>query len=486
MFSPSRSCRDRNSVPKSSGVPTPPGVRRLSRRALALVSVTLCAACVGYDADPLVPNDELRALLSRGQSSLPGNPSTTLADSGGWFPVTPDIEFGDGLTLQEANALALFHAPVLVAERTRQRVAAAQLLQAGLLPNPELFVGPRVSTEDSGWILPGSLMFGVPLGGELSAEEDAARAKLDSAAWRVMQTELTVLGAVRMKFLLVHALREERAQLETLSAEAQRIVEWVEQLASAGEVDVLTLQLARMEREDVATSVQRRDAQLGRATTELLGMIGLHPSASVEMITTSALFAEGELPPADTNSVLKHPRLRAQALKYVETDGLLRLAIARQYPEIGIGPGLEKDRGDLSIGLGLSIPIPFFDLHKGEIEEALVGRQEAREQYQETLLDLATEEAIARRQRDVALEHLRVHRDGPLTHATEAEQALADRLGSGFANVLEVLSALRAVSRVRVREIELRREVAEATLRAAVAGGVVFTEDPSSEMEEEK
>ena len=132
------------------------------------------------------------------------------------------------------------------------------------------------------------------------------------------------------------------------------------------------------------------------------------------------------------------------------------------------------------------MPIPLFDQNKGQIAEALARRRAAREQYRGTMLELASEEAVARRQRTAAVEYLRIHRQGPGVNATEAEQALADRLRSGYANVLEVLGARRAISRVRAREVELRLGVAEATLRAVVAGGFVITEDVSPEIEAEK
>lgn len=451
--------------------------------ALALVA-TACVACVAYEPDPLVPAIELRELIGRSEAPLSGEPPSSLVGTESWFPIAEDIDLSDGLTLEEANTIALFYAPALVSERRRHQVAAAQLLQAGLLPNPELFVGPRWSTD--GLIFPASLMFEIPLGGELSAEEDAARAELDGAAWRVMEAELGVLEEVRLLFLRIQALREQRAQQEVLRVEAQRIVEWVEQLSSAGEVDVLTLQLARMEREDVIASIQRYDIELTRATTELLGMIGLHPMASVEPTTTVSLLTAVELPEADADRVLRHPRMKVQELEYMKADGLLRLEVARQYPNPRIGPDLEYDRGDLQLGLGLILPIPLFDQNEGQIAEAVAMRQAAREHYQATLLELASEEAAARRARDASVEYLRIHREGPVVNATQAEQALADRLRSGYANVLEVLGARRAISRVRVREVELRLEVAEATLRAAVAGGFVITEDISAETEVEK
>ena len=122
--------------------------RRRCASAAAWVVLAMCPACAGYQADPLVPAAELRKLILRGETAVSREPPPSLVGST-WFPITEDIDLGDGLTLQEANALSLFYAPALVAARTRHRVAAAQLLSAGLLPNPELFIAPRLSTSDS-------------------------------------------------------------------------------------------------------------------------------------------------------------------------------------------------------------------------------------------------------------------------------------------------------------------------------------------------
>ena len=453
---------------------------------LGSTSMGLLSGCIAYEPDPLVPATELRQILERSEVPVPAERPESLVGDEIWFPVTEDIDFEDGLTLAEANSVALFYAPALVSARSRHQVAAAQLMQAGLLPNPQLWLGPRVSTEDGGLVFPAQLFFEIPTGGELGAEEDAAKAQLDGAAWQVMQAELGLLEEIRWLFLRIQALREQRAHQELLRDEAQRIVDWVEALSSAGEVDVLTLQLARLEREDVVTSIQRYDIELGQLTTELLGLIGLHPTASVQPVTTEDLLVVAELPDASTEQVLRHPAMRAQELAYQNADGLLRLEIARQYPNPRIGPDIESDRGDLQIGLGLIVPLPVFDQNKGQVVEAMARRQTAREQYQATLLELAAEEATARRERNASAEYLRVHREGPVENAAVAEQALSDRLRTGYANVLEVLSARRAISRVRVREVELELEVASATLRAAVAGGFVITEDISQDVETER
>ena len=112
----------------------------------AIVLVAL-PSCVSYSPDPLTPTDELSVLNARATKSIrvdhrgPGLAS--------WFPLTAQVRLADGLTLGEANALALFYSPAILKARAEARVAGAQVLQAGVLANPALFLGPRLSSGDS-------------------------------------------------------------------------------------------------------------------------------------------------------------------------------------------------------------------------------------------------------------------------------------------------------------------------------------------------
>lgn len=445
-----------------------------SLAALALYAAVLAAGCVSYTADPLVPDAELREVLARGSAPL-AVPVASAA--GGWFSVQPDVQLADGLSLDEANALALAYAPAVLAERARQHIAQAQILSAGLLANPEVFVGPRLSTDDAALVVPFSLGFRIPLAGQLGAEKDAASARRDSARWLVMQAELDALHDVRAAFVHAAALHAQRAVLEDVHAQADEVVAWVERLATAGEIDVLTTQLAQLERDELAAEIRARDLELTRATTGVLAAIGLHPSADLALLAPAELLAGGDLPAQDAAAVLRHPALRARAAAHREADGALRVQVARQYPFLTLGPDLEWDDGDLQVGLGVGFPIPLFDRNRGRIEEASEQRRAARAAYRETLLRLAAGEALARREHDAARAHLAAHRAGPLQRAARAGEALAARLRTGHAGVLEALSARRAIARARVLEIELLERVALAALRVQVAGGFVIEEE---------
>jgi outer membrane protein TolC len=160
------------------------------------------------------------------------------------------------------------------------------------------------------------------------------------------------------------------------------------------------------------------------------------------------------------------------------------LAIGKQVPEIRLGPELEDDRGDLSIGIGLGITLPLFDRNQGGIAVAEEARHRAREHYRATLLAAAHAAAGARDELAAAEQWLQFHREGALRHADEAARTLENRLRTGRPDIVELLTGQRAIARARARELELEERAAVARLRAAVAGGLAL-EPPAAAKEVE-
>ena len=62
--------------------------------------------------------------------------------------------------------------------------------------------------------------------------------------------------------------------------------------------------------------------------------------------------------------------------EYEASQSALQLEIAKQYPDINIGPGYEWDQGDNRWSLGFSIALPVFNQNQGPIAEARARRKE--------------------------------------------------------------------------------------------------------------
>ncbi|MBW4054313.1 MAG: TolC family protein [Proteobacteria bacterium] len=87
-----------------------------------------------------------------------------------------------------------------------------------------------------------------------------------------------------------------------------------------------------------------------------------------------------DIPAADVRrqAILNRADVAAALAEYAASQAALQLEIARQYPDIHIGPGYVFDAGAEKFVLLLSnIVVPLFNQHKGAIAEAEAGRTEA-------------------------------------------------------------------------------------------------------------
>ena len=452
----------------------------------ALASLLL--GCASYEPRPLDPELEFEALLSRGRTpSTPGTPSTLdpldvrAPGEPEWFPLQAQVVLHDGLSLDEANALALFHAPRILRARSAERVAGAQVLSAGLLSNPELFAGPRFSTLDGSLILPASLSWKLPLYGEPAAEKGLAVARRDARLQTVLETELDVLGVVREQFVRLAYLTRRLTVLEELQVSSTQVLGWVEDLSRVGGADTATLFLARLQRDEIQAQSARLRSERDRETRRLLERIGLLPDATLSIDLAPDPTRLPEIDAPDRGRLLAHPRLRAALATYESAEQALRLEITRQYPELRLGPEFERTPLEITVGLGLGAELPLFDRNQGAIAEAEELRWAAAADYRDALLSLVHSEAQARADWRSAEELLANYRAGALLCAAEAARALDQRLRAGEANVLEVLTAHQAIAHSRIQELLLNEAETLARLQAATAGGLVLRESAPPE-----
>ncbi len=390
-----------------------------------------------------------------------------------WLPLAAEVELDDGLTLAEAGTIALSYAPDVVQARTDARIKGAQLLQAGRLGDVEFFVGPRLGLEDAGFVFPGSVSWQVPLGDELGAERGRATAGLQTAKLGVMAVELDTLVAVRERYIEIAALQSQLATQRKAMEEASALLDYVERLRKAGEADPVAVHLAQLERDEAEQQLEEAMRALPVRKAALLGLIGLMPSAPVEIAADESAFALPALPGPDSQHVLSHPRLQKAAAAFRTADQAARLAVAQQNPKLAIGPDFEADRGDLELGAGIGLTVPNPARQKARVAEAIERRKAARQAYRNVLLSLSREEVESRAQLS-SLDRLLLSHTKRLEGAASAEKALDERTTAGLVVPIEAIAARSAIARARNREVDLLKRRATATLRAAHAGGFLL------------
>ena len=186
-------------------------------------------------------------------------------------------------------------------------------------------------------------------------------------------------------------------------------------------------------------------------------MLGLSPEAPVEFVLSLEPAPLLDAPALAAN----HPRLGRLSEEYEEAEETLRLEVARQYPDLTLGPLLESDEGRSKVGLLGGLPIPLWNANQKRIAEARVERELARAAFETEyerlagrLAALTTWTQALREQRE-DLENVLV----PLVQKQFADAMELMRLGEGTSQVLESLTRSH---QTKLELIEARTAAAEA------------------------
>lgn len=351
-------------------------------------------ACTTYQPVPLEPPGQL-ALADPSTAQL--RVAAASLDPPYLEPL--DLDLDDGLTPDEAAVLAVLANPDLEAVRAQRGLARAQLLAAGVLPNPQLTVGAFLPRNDASAVT-GS---GIGLGWDLSslvargAERESARLAVEQVDLDVAWQEWQIAQAARLQtyrtYFLDAQVRLAGQREETLGASyrltedaaQRRLVTELERAAAEASLD--EARALRLEAETEA----------GRARLELLRLLGLPPGASlVVQVPDADLAVEPEEPPpapaADPESWpgeragagLETRRLDLAALRlgYASQEQRVRSAVLRQFPPINVSLTRSRDTdGRVTLDPAVSIDFPLFDRNQGEIAAERATREMLRREY---------------------------------------------------------------------------------------------------------
>ena len=301
-------------------------------------------------------------------------------------PDGPPIPADRPLTPAELGLLAVQNSPDLRAARARRGVAQAQVIQAGLLPDPVLsgsynvlLAGPAVANA-----IGATMTQDVTALITLSAQRRAARqSALQVDADLVWQEWQTISRAQTLAIDLVEQGR--------LLASLRQTLEILRQRASVTSLAVQqgndTLQSLAP---DVAalTSLQTQyDAGVlaqDQRWQSLDALLGLQPA--VRPMLSAAI----EVPPisgAQAGALLaslpeRRPDLVALQLGFAAQKESLRAAVLGQFPALTIGPNYGNDTSRVqSFGPAVSVALPLFNRNRGQVAIQRATQRQLREEY---------------------------------------------------------------------------------------------------------
>lgn len=404
----------------------------------------------------------------------------------GEISLPPCVDLADGLTEEEAVALALWNNRDFLATLANLGIARGDLIQAGLLSNPQMnILFPPIGTKQLEWTL------FVPIEALVLRKHRVAVAERDLQ--RIMdelvQNGLNVARDARVAFAdFEFALR--RAGLADQAASIrQGISELADKRHAAGDTGELEPITARIDaqrsradavglREAVSVAEARLKNVLGIAMwTPSLSPVAADPDVGVEL-DADLLVAEAMAARPD----VKAARIAVQAAQYRET--LARKSFLRIDT---VADGNSGGAGPTNTGPGLRFEIPIFNRNQGLVIRSQWSVDQASHNFFAVRDRVATEVRASIggvRQAEASLHVLQAE----VLPALQDSVQLAERAyQQGGDTYLLVLQATSQYVDSRIRELELvaalRRSIAELdrSVGQRVAAPPASLEEPLSE-----
>ncbi|MGE3108157.1 MAG: TolC family protein [Phycisphaerales bacterium] len=433
------------------------------RRARVAVAALILAGaplgCQSYEPRPLDLESTRAAWLSRAADDARVREfAGSLAGAEG---LQPGFDPRDGLSLREAEAVALVYSADLRLARLQAGVARASATFAGQWEDPVLGVDlERIVSGVGGanpWVVGSTIGFTIPLSGRLQAQRQQARAELAEALDQAAAKEWATRSALRELWIEWSAAGRREGIASELVFRLGEIVSVAARQQESGVISRLEAGVFRVE-----LAAQEADLSESRATTRRLeqqirALIGLPPSNTSPLVPALVIRSRADEPQAlllaleDTN-----PELAAVRAAYESSEHALRTEIRKQYPDLTIGPGYGSEQGDNRLLLGLSLPVPLWNRNQQGIARASAQRELARARFETTYEKLSSRLAQALDDLDDARAR-REQIEQSLLPLAEAQEADARRVaGLGRFEPLLLLETLKSRASAQQRLVEAR------------------------------
>jgi outer membrane protein, heavy metal efflux system len=440
------------------------------RRTSWLAAVLLLVGCRSYAPQPLDAEGAAAAFDARSLASR---------------EVTARVEHLLGASEAPArwDAAALtaaalgFRSGIGLARAQAQR-ASASITTAGARPNPTLSLTPEISSNaaaaSSPWSPMLSISWPIETAGKRGHRIDQARAQALSARYalfgEVVRTHAEIARALADRDAAARSAASLAQQRDAADALAEH---WRNRVAQgvASRVEAAPLEAARLDALRALEAQRRAEVEATNAAAAAVGVpareltgAALRPPDAAELAPFASVDRRGAL----ERALLSRSDVLAALADYAAAEAALALEVAKQYPNLNIGPGYQFDQGQNKWQIGVSLELPLLDRNEGPIAEAEAARSEAAARFDAVQAGAiaAVESALARRD-GFAAERVTLRE---LADQREQSVARAERqLALGAASRVDVLAARLDALRAEQADVDADAAWRDALLDLAAA-----------------
>lgn len=345
------------------------------------------ASCVQYKARPLTAEGSAAAYASR-----------SFNDPGLRQFLAEQKATGSNWDVNKLALAAAYFNPDVRVARALAAESAAAIITAGQRPNPVFTFAPAYSPSLGKGIYPYNLTPTLSVTLETAGKRGKrlAQAQADAAAaqFRVAAAAWDVRTRMRTAMLALYTGRRTAELLKVEVALNDEALKKLQVQVEEGEAPALDLTVARLALNRAKLAQHDVERQVASARELLAGAVGVPPAALDAVRLDFSTFESSIHVPAETarKHALNHRSdLLALLGDYSMAEAMLRLEIAKQYPDIRLIPTDQLDHSGNRWGLGVQFDLPVLNQNRGPIAVADAKRKTAGEKFEARQAAVVTE-----------------------------------------------------------------------------------------------
>lgn len=349
-----------------------------------LPGALLLSGCQLYHAKPLPTAADL----------LQAPPLTVPAKQFGPPEFKPHPSPTNGLDEMAVITLAVYNNPDLKSARADDDLADAQVMEAGLLPDPVVSGGLAKSTMFTGYNI--GLSEDIQALITRGAAKASAKAHARQVNLEILWQEWQVIEKARELFIQSIADDElQRVLTDTHDLLADRYHR-DEAALEQGNETTMTVSADLSALTDAESNLRQLQLDANQTHHDLNQLLGLQPDVQLHLIGQAVIQPVSQEQFQAAMATL--PRRRADLLAlqagYQSQEQLLREAVLAQFPSMSAGVEQARDpaEGIRTIGLTVNVTLPIFNRNQGQIAIQKATREQLYQAYQ-TRLDQTVSEA---------------------------------------------------------------------------------------------
>ncbi len=370
------------------------------------------------------------------------------------------------VSLREALRLVLAQNRELAAFDAEVRAADARILQARLLPNPE--VGGEVENVAGSGQFQGTeavettlqLSQLIELGGKRHARTRVASKGRELAVWDYEQKRLAVLTETAQVFIDVLTAQHRIELIRQTVKLAQDFLPESQKRVEAGKASPAESIRGEIAVSSAQIELEQAERDLAAARELLVSFWGARVPQFAS-VSGDLDHTEPEAPSAPllTGRLIANPQLARYETEIEQRQAQILLEHAQAAPDLTLAAGYRHfaETKDSAAVIGFSIPLPLFNRNQGAIREAQVQLEKTHELQAAATTRLDAElgqayQTLLAAQREIATLQGKI-----LPFAQEAYDTIHEGYGAGRFSFLELLEARSTLTSSRIQLLNAKR-----------------------------